>query len=400
MAIITRDSSGNLWQVVVNTDGSITSVPATSDLNFTANISRDSNGQLWQITANADGSLTTTPITDAPSIPPTGDSCTVTLQQVVDLCRTHVELMPLANVGGIIQEPALSLANDTLQELCAAPYDWKFNSNTTDLLITQAARQDYLYAGAAAFVIGVGGVSIGLVDGASVSEDASNNVTVKCLQQHNFVVGQTVYMTGNTLNAYNSTYLQTPTQSGWTGGWVITATPDPLTFVFVHATAGLGPSGAPGIRDCSWLEFATMYDTSANDPNPKQWEVSAVKSLKRSSQAGRPTKIALMSQANGVLNFRVTEVPQNPVWAITVHYQKKAPLKTDLSLTWAPFPDEFGFVYRQAFLARCYRFLDHRRADAEEQRALLMIQKALGKDDVEESDQYVTPERTLMGDIW
>jgi hypothetical protein len=438
MAIISRDSGGNLWQAVVNPDGSWTSIPVSSDLQFTPNVSRDVNGQLWLITPNADGSLETTPIADS-AAPPTatplqnisrdpngqlwqyqvqtdgsikttpvtdasvvstgGDECTVTLQSVVNLASTHVDLMPLANVGGYIQEPALSLSNDTLQELLAQPYDWKFNSHTTNQLVTQSARQDYLFAGASAFIPGIGGVSIGLADGGAITEDASNNVTVKCLQPHNFTVGQTVFMTGNTLAAYNSSYLQTPEQSIWTGGWAITAVPDPYTFVFVHAQASLDPSGAAGIRDCSWLESAIMYDTSDTNAAPTTWEVSAVKSLKKSNHYGRPQKIALISQSNGVLSLRLTHIPRNPVWAITINYQKKAPLKTDLSQTWSPFPDEFGFVYRQMFLARSYRYLNHRRADAEEARALAMIAKALGKDDVEQSDQYVTPERPLMGDF-
>jgi hypothetical protein len=176
MAIIERDSSGQLWQITVNPDGSLTSTPASSDLNFAPAFSRDATGQLWQITVtsdggittakvadtdtntvqlaaspqwlsrdpdgnlwqlavNADGSITSTPSTDAPT-PTEADGCTVTLQETVDLCRTHVDLMPLASVGGFSQEPARSLCNDVLQELCAQPYDWKFNSKDYGLLTT------------------------------------------------------------------------------------------------------------------------------------------------------------------------------------------------------------------------------------------------------------------------
>jgi hypothetical protein len=103
-----------------------------------------------------------------------------------------------------------------------------------------------------------------------------------------------------------------------------------------------------------------------------------------------------MSEASGILTIRIDPVGNETVWGITLNYQAKPPLKTSLSDTWAPFPDEFGFVYRQAFLARCYRFLDHRRADAEEARALATIGKAMARDDNETENQYVIPEFSLM----
>ena len=400
-----RDADGQLWEVTINTDGSLqtTQVADTTDNVVVQPTSpemflRDTTGQLWKVTINADGSFTTTPATDALPID-TGDGCTVTLQSTVDLCRTHVDLMPLASVGGFSQEPALSLANDTLQELCAQPYDWKFNSKEYGLLTTHPARQEYLYAGAVAFVIGVGSASIGLADGAAITMNG-NEVTVKCLQPHGFTAGQTVYMTGNKVvgdDIYNSTRVDSA-NGGWTGGWVLTDTSDPKVFKFNHVLSNQAPSGALGITDLAWLESAVMYDTAATDANPFYRELEVVKSQKRTNSAGLPRKINMVSQSAGILTLRLSHIPSGVVWGITIRGQKKPPLKTDLTQTWSPFPDEFGFVYRQMFLARCYRFLNKPQADKEDVKAFAMIAKALGRDDVEESDQYVSPERSLMGD--
>jgi hypothetical protein len=439
MAIIEQDSSGQLWQITVNTDGSLSSTPASSDQNFAPAFSRDANGQLWRITVTSDGGLTTTkvadtdtntaqlpaspqwlsrdadgnlwelavttagaitvaPATDAPT-PTEADGCTVTLQSTVDLCRTHVDLMPLASVGGFSQEPALSLANDTLQELCAQPYDWKFNSKDYGVLTTHPARQDYLYAGATAFVIGAGSASIALADGSAITMSGTT-VTVRCLQPHGFTVGQTVYMAGNTLDIYNSTRADSVT-GGWSGGWVLTGTPDALTFTFTHALSNQAASGAPGIYDAAWLEASEMYDLASTEAVVRTWQVESVRKLHRTGDYGRPQKISLRSQSAGILTLRLSHISNSTTYGITITVQKKPPLKTDLTQTWAPFPDEFGFVYRQAFLARCYRFLDKPRADNETMKAEAMIAKALGRDDVEESDQYVSPERSLMGgDLW
>lgn len=322
-------------------------------------------------------------------------AATVSIQSVVNLCRTHVELMPIADVGGFSNEPALSLANDTLQELLSQPFNWKFNSKTAPLLVTQASRQDYLFAGATAFT-SKGGVGIDLASLNAITE-SGNTVTVATLQDHNFTVGDTVYMLGNTVAAYNSTFSQTPTSSGWTGGWAITATPTTKSFQFTHVSSGLANSGAPGITDCGWLESVTMTDVNATDAIPYVFTPKAVRSLQPSSTGGRPDKVALVSETSGVLTLRLANIPSSTIYALAINYQMKAPQKTDLTQTWSPFPDEFGFVYRQMFLARCYRYLDHRRADAEEARALVMIAKALGRDDTEDSEQYVSPSTTIMG---
>jgi hypothetical protein len=320
---------------------------------------------------------------------------TVTINNVVNFASTHVELMPIASVGGYTNEPALSLANDTLQELCSAPTAWKFNRVTSNIMVTQAGRQEQLFAGACAFVSDLGGVGIGLASDSAITE-TGNTVTVTTLQPHNFTVGKTVYMLGNTVAAYNSAYAQTLSSSGWSGGWTITAVPTTTSFQFTHATSGLAASGAAGIYDFSWLESAHLVDMNDTSPVPEAWNLQAVRGVKRSSQPGRPRNIAVMSEANGVLTVRLEYVPSTAVWGATLNYQAKAPVKTDLADSWAPFPDELGYVYRQAFLARCYRFLNHARADAEELRALAMIQKAQSGDDREDSNQYVSPERSIM----
>jgi hypothetical protein len=322
------------------------------------------------------------------------------MQSVINFASTHVELMPITNVGGYTNEPALSLCNDTLQELCSPPFPWKFNRNTQGILTTQAGIQDYPYAGASVFSITYG-APIDLASNSAITESGTT-VTVNTLIAHQFKVGDTVYITGATVAAYNSTYTKSSTSSGWSNGWTVTAVPTATSFTFTHTSSGLGTSGAPGITDFAWGEYATMYAVTDNSPDPYQWEVQFVRDLKPSSEAGRPTKLAVISDnGSGVLTIRFSYVPNSTVFAVTFTYQKQPPLATSLtSTTWAPFPDHYGFVYRQAFLARCYRYLNSPRADAEEAKAEAMIQKALDRDDSEAADQYVTPATPLMDWGW
>jgi hypothetical protein len=222
---------------------------------------KDSNGQNWSVTVNPDGTLQLT----ATNLPTTGTSplSTVTLQSVINYCMTHTELMPLANVAGYTDEPALSIANDVIAEILAPPFAWKFNRAALPLFVTQQNRQDNQFAGAVAFVLSgknvLGGVGIDTAANSGVTE-SGNTVTVKTLDPHNFSVGDTVYMSGNTVPAYNSTETITPSSSQWSGGWVITAVPSIYSFQFTHASSGLAASGAPGISDFGWGESATFVD--------------------------------------------------------------------------------------------------------------------------------------------
>ena len=84
-----------------------------------------------------------------------------TVQQIIDQCGLHTKLQNFFNVGGITYEPGLTIANDVNQQLLARPFAWKFNrqelsggpAGNGNFLVTQFGVQDYLFAGACAFVL-------------------------------------------------------------------------------------------------------------------------------------------------------------------------------------------------------------------------------------------------------
>lgn len=324
---------------------------------------------------------------------------TQTVQQVVNYASAHTELMPLAGVGGYSSEPALSIANDALGEILAPPFAWKFNRVNANLFVTGHARQDSQFAGACAFVAeSPCGVGIDLATNNGVSE-SGNTVTVNTLDPHNFAVGQTVYMTGNTVAAYNSTNTATPTGSSWSGGWVITAVPSSTSFRFTHASSGLAVSGSAGIFNFGWLESASMVDANDRSAPRSVLSLQASRTLPVSGIVSTPTKVAVSDNGNGIITVRTDCVGGSTPWAISLVYQAKAPTLLTLDSTWAPIPDQFAFVYRQVFLAAAFRFVNSNRADNEYKKAQAMIMKALGRDDAEMSDEYITPQVSLLGDF-
>jgi hypothetical protein len=53
---------------------------------------------------------------------------TRTLKQTVQWAQTLTQMVPIIGVAGFINEPALTICNNVLQEMIQKPYNWKFNS--------------------------------------------------------------------------------------------------------------------------------------------------------------------------------------------------------------------------------------------------------------------------------
>jgi hypothetical protein len=326
---------------------------------------------------------------------------TRTVQQVVNYASTQTELMPLAGVGGYSNEPALTFANDTIAEIVTPAFPWKFNQATMNTLVTQLNRQDYLFAGATAFVLSgknvVGGAGIGLASNNAITE-SSFTVTVNTLEPHNFAAGDVVYMIGNTVAAYNSALTVTPSLSSWSGGWTILTTPTTTSFTFTHASSGLASSGAAGITDFGWAQYGTMVDENDTSSPQGVWDVGAFRTLQPYGHVGRAEKFAVAESGTaGILKIRFYYAMTSSAFGVSIVYQMKAPTITSLGQSWTPIPDEFAFMVNQVFLGKAFRHYGSAKADDEEQKGMLAIQKAMGRDDAEQSDEYIAPETPLMG---
>jgi hypothetical protein len=350
---------------------------------------------------------------------------TITLQSTVNFCATHADLMPLAGVAGYNSEPALSLCNDTLAELMSQPHDWKFNRQDMPMFVTALYQQDYLFAGATAFTLGTNSANNTAVQSAGAQIDLASNsaitvtdgvVTVNIIQgqlQHQIVVGATVYMvgvnmtTGTTAN-YNSTQNQTGGTWYWQGGWVVTAvTQTSFSFAAVSGQNNGDIGGAPGITNLGWVQSATATELNNLSPVGNIRPVEAVRNLNLQQRANQPSKVCVLKQyqnANGtdsgVIKIRLEYPCWNDTWMMKLVYQAKAPVLTSLNSTWAPFPDEFSYVYRQGLLARMYRYLNSTQQVAEFQKEEAAILKATGADDREMSDVHMYPESSLLSDTW
>lgn len=323
---------------------------------------------------------------------------TITLMSVVTLCSTHMDLMPLANVGGASNEPALSLCNDAISEIITLDKDWKWNRNEMAMLVTTPNKQDYAFAGASAFTLGSNssGAAIGLASNSAITE-TSTTVTVTTLEAHRFTVGQTVYMTGNALAAYNSTFTDDGSASTWSGGWVITAVPSTTSFQFTHASSGLAASGAPGITNFGWLSAASMVEMNSNSSPQNIRHIKAVRDIVPWSKVADPDKVCVVKDnGDGTLKVRFCYTPGTTIWGANLVYQARAPLKVALTDTWFPIPDQNSSMFRQALIYRMYRYINSPRTEVEYQKFQAEMGRMLGADNAEEENVYLVPEDSLV----
>lgn len=344
-------------------------------------------------------------------------SSTITLQSTVNFCSTHADLLPLTNVGGFTNEPALSLCNDALSDLISDPNDWVFNRVEMPSLFTCPNKQDYLFAGACAFTLNTSGVNAGTSQGwaidlasASAVTVSGGVVTVNTLEAHRLAVGQTVYLTGLVIKTgnvadptkYNSTFTDNGSVSQWTGGYVITAV-GTKSFSFA-AIAGQNNGdilGAPGITNFGYSTSASMQEVNNNSSPPNILPLTVRRELPVSSRVSLPEKVAVIADlGTGVLKIRFLWLPGTVLYAVNIVYQAQAPLKTALTGAgvgdWSPFPDNYSAVCRQALLYRMYRYLNSPNADNEYKKLQAEILKVQAADDATSTDVSLQPEEPLM----
>lgn len=332
---------------------------------------------------------------------------TITLQQTANWASIHIDSLPLAGVGGYANEPFISIANEALSDLIADPNNWFFNRVEMPPLFTCANKQDYLFAGACAFVLNNPsnpsmGWAIDLSSNGAITV-ALGVVTVNTLEPHRFVVGQTVYLTGvimstGTAAKYNAVFTDNGAISGWTGGAVLTSVTS-MSFSFA-ALAGQNngdAGGAPGIVNFAYLTSASMQEVNNFSSPPNQYPLDAKRELPVISRIANPGKVAVMSDlGTGVIKIRFHLVPGSTIFAANLVYQAKPPLKFNLTSTWTPFPDNYQNAVNAAVLYRVYRYINSPLTTSAYQAMQAEIAKTQAADDAASTDVNVIPETPLM----
>lgn len=353
----------------------------------------------------------------------------IKLQTTINYATTHTDLLPLTGVGGITDEPGLSICNEAASEIINDENDWKFNSTelcsplgltqgTGQPLIVYQSKQDYLFAGASAFTMNItpSGGSTGVQSSGASIDLASNNavtvtagvVTVNTLEPHRFAVGNTVFLfglTATTGNAakYNSTFTDNGNQTAWAGGYVLTAvTAKGFSFAAIAGQNNGDVLGAPGISNLLWLTAGTMMELNNNSSPMNVRQLAAMRNLKSWAKMADPEQVAVMQDlGTGVLLVRMLYTPAAVTWIVNLIYQQKPTLYSSLNQFWG-IPDQYAMLINQAVMYRAYRYIRSTEADNEYKKLQAMIAEAKGADQAEQSNVFLEPLESLVdyGPFW
>jgi hypothetical protein len=222
------------------------------------------------------------------------------------------------SLGGF-KEPAITSANTVLQTILGKPFRWQFNRVVTGF-VTTIGQQDYLllYAWPANQVLSAGTL---VVD----SNGNSQKVT-----------------TAGTTNA------TIPSFNGTLNG---TTTDNTVTWTNVGAIPNASAS-----YNFGWIENASVQ----NPANLKWIQISNKVDLALDAATSRPQNIAAELTGNLGITFRLMPVP-DLAYPVAITLQQNAQLITSLNQTWAPLPDDLGYVYQMGFLSFAYEFADDSR---------------------------------------
>ena len=353
----------------------------------------------------------------------------IKLSATVNYVTTHTDLLPLIGVGGITDEPGLSICNEAASEIINDENDWKWNSvelcspigltqGTGQPLIIYQSKQDYLFAGASAFTMSINSSSQSTgVQSSGASIDLASNsgvtvsggvVTVKTLEPHRFAVGNTVFLFGltfttGTASKYNSTFTDDGNKTTWAGGYVLTAvTSTSFSFAAASGQNNNDVGGAPGITNFGWLTAASMMELNNQSSPMNIRHLKAVRNLPAWSKLADPEQVAVMKDfGTGVLLIRFMYAPAAVTWIVNLIYQKESVPYTSLNQTWG-IPDNLVALINQAVMYRAMRYIRSPRADNEYKIFQALLQKQLGSDQSEESNVYLEPMESLVdyGPYW
>ncbi len=326
---------------------------------------------------------------------------TITLQSVIDTVQTCKGMKPLVGVGGVANQPALDICNDTLQQLLSAPYAWRFNKNAVPVFTTIPYQQDYIVSGCSAVCTGKYAVSLnsqnsttaGLTEAATTvtacySDFAPNGFPAGIAQP---TVGDTITVSGATQSGYNITATITAVNAS------------AKTFQYT-AAGGLSADGGQGINNINWMEHVTLSDFQSTATVIPVHDAEIAASLPMESIIQPPMKFSyhkdnLFGTAPSQTNsptFRAWPVPSSQIWGVYLFFQARAPLLTSLGSTWAPWPDDLGFVLRAYVKAAALDWWEDPRAANSYIIAQQQLLKGLGSKDQEIRHEALFPDLPIM----
>lgn len=289
---------------------------------------------------------------------------TIKIQTLVDDARTFADLAPALATGGFSNQPALSMAWDTMHSMLlggpnAEPFNWKWNRFNCPSWVTISWQQDY-------FVPGV--VTLGWIESAwAVYINMTSTPKYKQqLEVHKDLLVDWL-QTG-----YPGKICWIPNDQMQTGTWGQSTSlsasgltnPGPgVVYINPVGIANATPANpTTQVTDAFgnlWVvtTFGTCGQTNpfATNLNPVFPTATNQNIVATTVTDGTVVWTAVNPKGQG---FRIDPIPPQTgiVWQIQVVGQNMCPpLFTSLDQTIEPVPDDYYHYFKNGFFAQCYR---------------------------------------------
>lgn len=339
-------------------------------------------------------------------MPYVNSQSTQTLQGIVAIAQSFGDIQPILNVAGAENLPAIAIANDVMNAICAQPFPWKWNEAQMPPFYTNSWQQDY---------------AILYPSGASLTNLAWLERGVA------FDINSTsIPKAWRTVEAGRQLPQRTAAGGTWQNGdptFYINWFPNNQLYYGVWGSANdgnatLGNNPSPGSVYTNPLSVQSMPInpiTQIQDANGNYLllttygtEGSTAPLAAANSAAGTTcqgsgaTTVWTVVDPYG-MGIRMLDVPSETgiVWQINLSFQMQPVRFTSISQTLAPLPDEFEPHFRQMFIAQCYRYSSEAKINGkfkvEWQLAMESLLSARQKADREQEENAFVPARSIMG---
>ena len=238
------------------------------------------------------------------------------------------------NVNGL--QPGIASANNVLQRMLGAPFIWRFNRANFSISLIPPGKTEELIA------------TLQLT-----TSGGEQTAILTFNTKDTIPVGTSVAFAGmTTYTAINGMSFAVVTSAPGTasfalGAGAVTSDPNPETGTMTWTAENI-TDYTVSVPYLGRIETQWLVDGQGTVTELKGTQTIAKNSVQR-----RPTEMGPVYDDNqGNITFRCNSVPDQRYTAY-FDYQQKAVLITGPGFTFAPVPDEFGYLFNKGLLAEC-----------------------------------------------
>jgi hypothetical protein len=346
---------------------------------------------------------------------------TVKLQDIVDWAYTFGDIPPLLNVPQASAQPALTIATDVMNAICATPFPWKWNEVELPFFYTNSWQQDYALVNPDdSSVMNVAWLERGICVDINNTSIPKPWRMVECGRQLPKQTG-TFFASNTAITLFLANWF--PNYKLYYGTWGVGiqgSTTNPLNQTTANfgnnpvagsiytnpiGSGSMPPNPITQIKDSNNnLLVLTQYGTEGVNPPVAPPKSPAGFKVTGALRQDASTTVWTVVDPNGA-GIRIIPAPAQTgvVWQFNLCAQMRPVRFTSLKQTLAPLTDEMEPHFRQGFIAQAYRYSPkaeiRKKFNEEWSLWLKSLNELRAKDSRELEENSFTPDRGIMGSV-